>query len=62
MSLPARNFGDCCPACLCATRTVTAQPSSVRRDGPCLLAEYACPACGHCWATGWLLSALGGAV
>lgn len=44
---------DGCPACLAHARTVTTQPSMVRRDGPALLAEYQCPECGHQWRCWW---------
>lgn len=42
-----------CPACLTRRRAILADPSSVRRDGPSLLAEYTCPQCGHVWHCWW---------
>jgi len=55
MNLPCPP--DNCPSCL----HPQVFPFQASWNGNEARGHYRCPACGHCWATGWLLSALGGA-
>lgn len=49
---------DGCPSCITRRRTVITEPTTVRRDRDCLLAEYQCPRCRHKWPCWWDVESL----